>query len=154
MSSTEHYQKLIHDFCEIANLKDPLGLFDNGQIQIDGIDMLLYYDEEFAPNLLQIRVDLEEPPKLEASPDAFLKALLVSNYVVGMGGVFVFGINPMDGHVILTVQQSINDETTGSDLLRTLKSTATQATDVWQKLSGELPVSDDRQRRLGPLVRV
>lgn len=153
MASLEHYRKIIEEFCEITQIQDVANLFEHGQINVRGLDMLLFYDEEFDPARLQIRVDLQKPPHSGRSVKALLTALLVSNYGFGMGGLFVFGINPHDGHVVLTVQQMIDAETTGQALLESLQGIAAQAEQVWQQICDELKKMN-QAAPLGKSVRV
>ena len=137
MASTEHYRKIIHEFCEIVGLQDPVGLFEKGQLHVDGFDMLLFYDEQFDSERLQIRMDFRELPTSEHPPAVLLTALLVNNYIAGMGGLFVFGLNPEDGHVVLTMQVSIDAETTGRELLDALRDTTARAKTLWQGICDE-----------------
>lgn len=121
----------------LTNIQDAVTLVENGQISVGGLDVLLFYDEEFDPNRLQIRVDLQELPVLGKSAEALLTALMIGNYSFGMGGLFVFGINPLDGHVVLTIQQEIDNETTGRSLLDALQKTVMQAKSQWQQVCAD-----------------
>jgi hypothetical protein len=137
MTSTEHYRKIIHGFCEIAGLDDPIRLIEDGQLHVNGFDMLLFYDEQFDPERLQIRIDFRNPPALEKRLADMLAALLMNNYIGGMGGLFVFGLNPEDGHVVLTVQVNIDADTTGQDLMSALRDTTARAKTIWQSICAE-----------------
>lgn len=153
MANLEHYRKIIEEFCEITHIQDVASLFEHGQINVHGVDMLLFYDEEFDPERLQIRIDLQKLPHAEKSAEALLAALLVSNYDFGMGGFFVFGVNPHDGHVVLTLQQMIDIETTGQNLLKMLQSAAMQAKSQWQHICEEME-KVDRSSPLRKFVKV
>lgn len=142
MAGSEHYRRIIHEFCDLAGLQEPLRLIEDGRLCIDGVDLLLVYDEAFDPRRLQLRMDLQALPRSHKHPTAMLTALLVNNYISGIGGLFVFGLNPRDNHVVLTVQVMLDDEATGRELLTSLKDAVAQAKTVWQQLCDEIAKGD------------
>lgn len=101
MRDTQNYHYLLRDFAHATSLADPEHFLSTGLIQVDGLTMLLHYDEDRMPNHVLLRMDLGE---IRGDKERTLFNLLVSNFIMGMLGIYVFSIDPSHGHIILTVQ--------------------------------------------------
>jgi hypothetical protein len=138
MMNKDRYRELAQEICECAGLPPDDPFIESGMLNINGWDTLLFYDEEFDPECLQIRVDLGELPSASEASQAIMLSLLSTNFVYGLGGLSVFSVNPRDGHIILTTQNAIGVSTTAQDILAFLQESVGQARDRWQEVLGEL----------------
>lgn len=111
-------------------------------LNIGGWDTLLFYDEEFDPGRLQIRIDIGELCLAPEALSAVMRSLLSANFVYGLGGLSVFSINPGDGHIILSTQKPIDTDTTAQDILAFLREAIGQARSLWQEILGGLPAPE------------
>jgi hypothetical protein len=123
------YKALIAEFAQLAGLADPKELTEKGLVNIGGLDMLLHYDHAFDPELLQVRIDLGDPPENKFL--AVMVTLMSANYVLGNGGTFVFSLLPETTRVVFTAQQKIDTQFTAQDLWQALSDIARQSRNVW-----------------------
>ncbi|MDB5795726.1 MAG: hypothetical protein JWR25_2105 [Noviherbaspirillum sp.] len=131
--NAERYKQLAREFCQCAGLPSDDPFLRTGMLKIDGLDVLLHYDEEFDPERLQIRVDFGELPEATGSRLALALSVLSVNFEHGFGGLHVFSVNPNNGHVVFTKQHVIDTATTAQDLYGDLAQSISEAHASWEE---------------------
>ncbi|MDM0029830.1 hypothetical protein [Variovorax saccharolyticus] len=144
--NTELYRNLASELCSCMGLQDNAAFLKSGMLVVDDLDVLLFYDEQFDPNRLQVRVDFGEIPTLADGSALLLMELMASNFIYGLGGLAVFSMNPANGHVVFTTQHIAERSMTAQDLWLELRSSITQAHSAWKEALSKLP---DRLHQLG-----
>jgi hypothetical protein len=147
MMNQERYRELAREICKCAELPPDDAFMESGMLNIDGWDTLLFYDEEFDPERLQIRIDLGEMPSSPGAPQVVMLSLLSTNFVYGLGGLSVFSINPSDGHIVLTTQHMIDMRTSAQDILAFLREAVGQARGLWEEVLGALSAMKPVERQ-------
>lgn len=130
----QRFKRLKIDLAHCARLPANDPFIETGALKINEIDALLFYDEEFDPDRLQIRFDLGKlPDKVDALLPLTL-ALLSVNFIFGLGGLAVFGINVNNEHIVLTTQHILSDSVSAQDLFSLLQEAAYKANQAWQEV--------------------
>ncbi|MDM0030407.1 hypothetical protein [Variovorax saccharolyticus] len=137
--NTELYRNLASELCECMGLHEDASFLDSGMLIVDDLDVLLFYDEKFDPNRLQIRVDFGKLPSIESGSTLLLVELMASNFIYGLGGLAVFSMNPTNGHIVFTTQHIVERSTSAQELWFELRNSISQAHSAWEKALSNLP---------------
>jgi len=78
--SRNHFIDLANEFCRLANLDDPASLAAGRAIEVDGIDFVLQYDEQYTPEHVLLYCDFGLPPEDRLVPA--YEALLEANMLI------------------------------------------------------------------------
>jgi hypothetical protein len=128
--NTSQYRNFLEEFASLVGINTDL-LMEDGRINVDGLDMLLRYDEEFNPNLLQVRISFGPLPQQHRL--MLLTALMCENYVWGYGGTCGFSVNPDSFNIVLTVQLRLSEEFSAQDLWQGLSTLAHNGHSLWDE---------------------
>lgn len=131
---SQRFRQLTINLAHCAGLPADDPFIDTGALKVNGMSTLLFYDEEFDPDRLQIRFDLGEVPDDPAESLPFLHAILRVNFVFGLGGLAVFSINVNNNHVILTTQHTLAESISAQDLFFILQEAAQKAHFAWEQV--------------------
>jgi hypothetical protein len=134
--NSEKYRKLIYEFCDYVGLTDPLGLLENNCVTVDGVDMLMMYDEKINPDVIHLRIDFGGS-KGENMAE-IRTAMLEANYGWGLDGNAVFSVHPQAGHAILTLRLPLTEDTNAARLAQALDQCAQEAQKCWSEARLEL----------------
>lgn len=136
MMNTARFEALKKDLARCAGLPPDDAFLATGVLKVNGLDTLLFYDEELDPERLQIRVDFGPLPSEPQALSVLMRSLLAVNFTYGMAGLAVFSINAGNDHVILTLQQRLDVTVTAQDLLGVLRHSNLQAMFAWEQANG------------------
>lgn len=141
--NTQRYQNMLREFCRVHALEDAQTFIDTGAIHIDGMDMLLRYDEKLHPDALRLYLDLGMPPP--GTREKLWDMLLISNFVIGeqTGGYIVFSVHPVSNHVVLSMQFHLVEDN-AAFLLQLLKEASAEGQRMWKETLDAL--LESRQR--------
>lgn len=123
--SRNRFIDLVNEFCALAKLEQPALLVEGSAIQVDGVDFIIQYDEEQAPEHVLFYCDFGFPPQqrlLEA-----YEALLETNMVIYGPSSPSFMLGP-DKRVTFGYQSRLADVRAG-DLMALFSNLAEQAKD-------------------------
>lgn len=134
----ESYRRLIREVAQCAGLSANDPFLETGLMNVDGLDTLLFYDEEFDPERLQIRIDFGSLPTDLDELRMLTLSLLSVNFDYGMGGLAVFSVNPSNAHVILTTQHTLHEYLTAQDLLASIRNSNAQARFAWEEANSKV----------------
>lgn len=130
------YQCLIEDFCRTAGIEQRDALIQTGALKVKGIPMALRYDNVYAADRVEIRIDLGFPSELPQKQ--LWQGLLLNNFLLGRTGRVAFFVQPKTGHVVLAMQQELTAEATGSVLIALLTDLADEAHCYWSDVQAML----------------
>jgi hypothetical protein len=117
------------DLCRNASLAlqapsaDALGEY--GQIEVDGVDIGLFFDEEETPDMMFCYVDLGEVADTNRAD--IYENLLTLNLLSGSKTTGVYALDPASGNAIFVVHFYDPEEMEGNVLAEALRFYATQA---------------------------
>jgi hypothetical protein len=135
--NAEKFRKLMKEFCRAGGMDESDEAVDSGIVCIDGINLLMYYNEEFGEDRLQLRLDFGEFERNETG-SAVLAAILMNNFTWGLGGSHVFSLNPSNGHIVFTMQAFLNDAMTGAQLLDIANDLVKESRIAWEEAMRKL----------------
>lgn len=144
------YDRLLLQMGEHLGLHDVAPLQSTGLLRVGGHDLLLQYDEEAEPDVVQARLDM-------GTVDQDLREwmwyrLLVSNFEWGLNGILGWSLTPDGDHVILTAQHPLDAQFNGVALASWLRNLVACADAYWHALPSRRPVAEIRS--LAPLQHV
>ncbi len=92
------FAQLCRDTCVVLNLSDPESLASRHQIEINGIDIGLFYDEDEAGDRLICYIDIGELPEFDR--EEIIERLLALNLLTGSKTSGVYGLDRQRNRVI------------------------------------------------------
>ena len=92
------FTQLCRDTCVALNLPDTTSLADQHQIELNGIDIGLFYDEDVAGDRLVCYVDIGKLPEFDR--DEIVESLLALNLLTGSKTSGVYGLDRRRDRVI------------------------------------------------------
>jgi hypothetical protein len=95
------FKNLCRQLSQSLGQTDCEALGESGRIQIDGVDIALFFDEQDSPDLLYCYVDMG--PIAEESRLAAWEQLLVMNLLSGAKTNGVYSLDPASGHGLFVV---------------------------------------------------
>jgi hypothetical protein len=95
------FKSLCRDLSRELGQADCEALGERGRIQIDGVDIALFFDEQDSPDLLYCYVDMGPIP--EASRLLAWEQLLVMNLLSGAKTNGVYSLDPASGNGLFVV---------------------------------------------------
>lgn len=135
MMNTARFEKLANELALCAGLASDDPFHETRVMKVNGLDTLLFYDEAFDPERLQIRMDFGGLPKDPVQLNALMLSMLSLNFIYGMGGLAVFSVDSSNAHLILTTQHGLDTTLTAQDLLAVLQESHAQAVSAWDELN-------------------
>ncbi len=135
MMNTARFEKLATELALCAGLASDDPFHETRVMKVNGLDTLLFYDEAFDPERLQIRMDFGGLPKDPFQLNALMLSVLSLNFIYGMGGLAVFSVDSSNAHLILTTQHGLDTTLTAQDLLAVLQESHAQAVSAWDELN-------------------
>ncbi|MYM40023.1 CesT family type III secretion system chaperone [Duganella qianjiadongensis] len=127
MTDTQ-WQELIFDFCLTNGLPRPQDLLENGLLVIEGMHTAIAFDGEESGRL-SIRFDVDTIPP--ASKSRVFEALMMSNYICGIGGACVWSCHPTNSTAVCSYSVLLAAETTGQQLAEALQDAARNTKKMW-----------------------
>jgi hypothetical protein len=110
------YRELIRSLCEQAGLQGWEDIYDDGEIQVDGVDVALIHDEVEAPNFLSMYFDMCAVPPQDDLNQRLLEHSMTSNPSEGR-----FGVLPMTDRLLYRVNIPCGSAPTGAELLSLIR---------------------------------
>jgi hypothetical protein len=126
--NTYEYHQLLQAFCKEVGLDAPK-LIQDGLVTVDGMDMLLFYDEQKNAELLVIRMDFGRCPD-ELAPIMW-RALLAANHNLGPDALCTFSMHPSEGNIVLTLNTKMTHNTDAQELIHALRNHVQEARRCW-----------------------
>lgn len=130
---TQTYRHLLDELAELFAPEKTADLKNEGVVEIENRDFLLHYDEAFDPDLLLVRVCVDEDDRFADEPD-LLKGLLKTNYLTGYTERVTFSMHPESERVVLTFWKDIRDVRNAQQLREALIRTRETVDEAWSKL--------------------
>lgn len=127
MTDTQ-WQELILDFCLTNGLPRPQDLLENGLLVIEGMHTAIAFDGEDSGRL-SIRFEVDTIPP--ASKSRVLEALMMSNYICGIGGACVWSCHPTNATAVCSYSVFLAEDTTGQQLGQALQEAARSTKKMW-----------------------
>ncbi|MDB5821969.1 MAG: hypothetical protein JWR21_673 [Herminiimonas sp.] len=93
------FENLCHAICVKLTLQDPHQIRDHGRLNLDGVDIGLFFDEDIDPDHVSCYVDLGEIAK--GKRQDIYEHLLIMNVVGGSRERGVFAIDPASRNAVL-----------------------------------------------------
>lgn len=104
--SRNRFIDLVNEFCALVGLDQPELLARGNSVEVDGVDFVFQYDEEYAPEHVMLYCDFGVPPE-ERLLDVY-EALLETNMIVYGGSSPAFMLGP-DKRVTFAYQCRLAD---------------------------------------------
>ncbi|MPS30696.1 CesT family type III secretion system chaperone [Pigmentiphaga sp.] len=123
--SRNRFIDLVNEFCALARLDQPAQLAEGHAVEVDGVDFIFQYDEEYAPEHVMLYCDFGVPPE-ERLLDVY-EALLETNMIVYGASSPAFMLGP-DKRVTFGYQCRLAD-VRANQLIGILQKLAGQAKD-------------------------
>jgi hypothetical protein len=95
------FRKLCRDISRALKQPDAESLGEHGRIEIDGVDIALFFDEQVNPDMLFCYVDMGPVP--EASRGEIYEQLLTMNLLSGAKTNGVYSVDPASGNALFIV---------------------------------------------------
>ena len=100
MKETE-YRSLCRKLCSALHQSDVDALAEHGRIEVDGVDIALFFDEQVNPDMLFCYVDMGPIPEL--SRTEIYGQLLTMNLLSGAKTNGVYSLDPSSGNALFVV---------------------------------------------------
>lgn len=127
MTETQ-WQELIFDFCLHIGLSRPQDLLSNGLLVIDHMHTAIAYDVNESGRL-SIRFEVDAIPM--AGKSKVLEALMMSNFICGVGGACVWSCHPTSSNAVCSYSVRLPADTTGEQLSEALQDAARNTKKMW-----------------------
>lgn len=122
------YRELCRSASMALGLPDPENLATQGCLDIEGVRIALFFDEEILTDRLFCYVDLGPVPT--EARERILERLLMLNLLSGTKTSGVYSVDPASGNAIFCVHLMNPERLSGDDLAGLLRSYADRATNL------------------------
>lgn len=122
------FETLCRDTCVALGLDNPDALRDDGQIEVDGVDVALFFDEEDDADCIFCYVDLGLPAVAHRAQ--ICERLLELNLHHGSRSAGIYAIDPDSGHAVSCLQLHDADVLDGEYVAEMLQFYARESSDV------------------------
>jgi hypothetical protein len=137
MTDTE-FMQLCRDIGQVLQPDNPDVLCEEGSIEIDGVNIALFFEADSDADLLCCYIDLGEINQADRA-EAY-RALLTLNLLSGSKTTGVYSLDPESGNAIFILQLSAPDELDASLMAELFRLHAAQATGMRGSiLAGQAP---------------
>ncbi|MBX3609461.1 MAG: CesT family type III secretion system chaperone [Hydrogenophaga sp.] len=116
---------ICHQASTALGLPEPERLGRDGRVDIDGVAMVVFFDELTAPDQVRCFVDLGPVPT--ADGEGHLRQLLNFNLFSVHPASGVCALDPVSGHGLLVFTLPLPDNTTGAQWSQALQAMVAQA---------------------------
>lgn len=130
-----NWDYLMDGFCSHAGLIERDQFLRDGTLEVAGINMLLRHDANI-PSRFEVRIDLGRDPDLQR--DKLWQGLLFNNFILGLNGRALFGLQPDHEHVVLALQQDLLSDTSPADIAELLAAMSANAGTFWERTRAEI----------------
>jgi len=131
MKNQHQFRQLLQEFAKATELASPEFFIATGLVKVDGMPMLVHYDQEKMPGKMLLRMDLG--PVQGDKPRTWFN-LLAGNYALGELGFYVFSINPESGNIMLTLQLDLDDKMTAQQLFVFMRTAVQEGKRCWDHI--------------------
>ena len=128
----EQYRQLCRDVSVLLELPDPERLANEGLLELDGISMSLFHDEEVVDDRLFCYVDLG--PVDDSRRARVFERLLMLNLLSGTKTSGVYSLDPASGNPIFCVHVMHPERLDTADMASLLRSYAMRARQLQQSV--------------------
>ena len=135
------FNKLCRNICRALRQPDAESSGNHARIEIDGVDIALFFDEQVNPDMLFCYVDMGPVP--EASRTAIYEQLLTMNLLSGAKTNGVYSLDPASGNAIFVVHFMNPDALDAAQLAEAFKVYASQTNSLRALLAEEEPPETD-----------
>lgn len=139
------YRQLMKDLCEIIDFKDVDTLYQTGQLLVDDMRLIMYFEEALDPDRMFVYVDVC-PMKPEAD-EGLYKKLLEWNLSVDHTEESIIGLHPNSGNLVLRATVVLDDTITGEVLAEKLARLMNRS-ESWKDLLDEYSEQAKSKSRL------
>lgn len=136
MKETE-FRRLCHRVCVALQLLDADALGAHGRVEIDGVDIALFFDELVNPDMLFCYVDMG--PVAEGSRMEIYGQLLTMNLLSGAKTNGVYSLDPASGNAIFVVHFMNPETLDAAQLAEAFQVYATQTNSLRALLADDAP---------------
>ncbi|RYF76706.1 MAG: hypothetical protein EOO22_01205 [Comamonadaceae bacterium] len=137
---------LCHEASRILQLAEPDAMHDHRRIELLGVDIAVFYDEELVSDRIFCYVDLGPIP--EGEVPQVLANLMTLNFLVGARSDGVFGLDPSSGNALMIVHVLFSDALTPDVFAHSLMLHAARAASVRRSVVERTPEDFDLQDTL------
>lgn len=134
MNETD-FKAMCYRASEVLGVEALDGLGEYGRIEIDGMDIAVFFNEDLAPDRIFCYLDLG--PVKDAGRSEACENLMMLNFLVGTRTDGVFGMDPASGNVLMIVHVLASETLTGDLFAQALQFYAAQAASVRKSLIEE-----------------
>jgi hypothetical protein len=139
---TAEFKALCREISEVLGMQDAESLAEEGTIEIDDVDVGLFFEEEVDPETLYCYVDVGSIPqqgRLE-----MYESLLKLNLLSGSKTRSVFALDPESGHAMLVSHLWAHENADARQIVETLKVYVAQAQALREKFQqGAVPPREE-----------
>lgn len=140
------FRMLCHEASRILQLSEPDAMHDHRRIELLGVDIAVFYDEELVSDRIFCYFDLG--PMLDGEVPQVLANLMTLNFLVGARSDGVFGIDPSSGNALMIVHVLLSDALTPDVLAQSLMLHAARAASVRRSVVERTPEDFDLSHTL------
>ena len=129
------FNKLCRNICRALRQPDAESSGNHARIEIDGVDIALFFDEQVNPDMLFCYVDMG--PVAEVSRTEIYGQLLTMNLLSGAKTNGVYSLDPASGNAIFVVHFMNPESLDATQLAEAFKVYATQTNSLRSLLAEE-----------------
>ena len=135
------FKKLCRNISRALRQPDAESLGNHGRIEIDGVDIALFFDEQINPDMLFCYVDMGPVP--ESSRAEIYEQLLTMNLLSGAKTNGVYSLDPASGNAIFVVHFMNPDALDAAQLAEAFKIYASQTNSLRALMAEEDQKEED-----------
>jgi hypothetical protein len=136
--SMETYQRLIDEFCAIAEIDNPALLVPKGVVMFNDTPVQM----EFIPQMAFLRIMVSLAAQIKKPDAALYRNLLACNFDNVVPWLPVFATHPTSGEVVMIFQTQLQEVSSGEDLVLLLTRQIDFAKTVLNDFIDDLPADE------------